>query len=178
MAAKLWGKARVRYGLAYLKFSKGGSVQQILHHIKYKGVKEAAHLLGMWYGHDLCLTPIGKAFDLIIPVPMHKSKLRKRGYNQSDLFAQGLAESMEVQYSSQALERIQKGSTQTNKGRSDRWKNVDGIYQVRQPEEIYQKRILLVDDVATTGATFETCIEKLYEHGAKEISIGVIAMAE
>ena len=76
--------------LPYLKFKKGGKVQKIMEQLKYEGCPEIGSMLGRWYGSDLADAGFSSYFDLIVPVPLHKSKLRKRGYNQSDYLAEGL----------------------------------------------------------------------------------------
>ncbi len=177
LCRKLWGRVPLTYGLAYLNFNKGGSVQNILHHIKYKDAREAAVMLGNWYGHDLYKADFGNKFDLIVPVPLHKKKLRKRGYNQSSCFAMGLSEGMAIAYAENILERVKEQSSQTTKGRLDRWTNVKEIYQTKEGADITGKRILLADDIATTGATIEVCAQELLKAGAAEVSVAVIAIA-
>jgi ComF family protein len=177
LTKKLWGRARIKYGLAYLKFTKKGSVQKLLHTIKYQNEKEIARTLGHWYGHDLQSSGLNNTFDLMLPIPLHKNKLKRRGFNQSEWFAKGLSESMNIPYSNDFIVRIAEKSTQTNKGRLERWENVDGIYKVQNGEVLKNKHILLVDDVATTGATFESCIEELNRYEVKDVSIAVIAVA-
>ncbi|HVD97929.1 MAG TPA: phosphoribosyltransferase family protein [Cytophagaceae bacterium] len=177
LSRKLWGRVPLRYGLAYLKFSKGSYVQNILHHIKYKEAKEAAVMLGQWYGEDLYKSGYSEKFDLIVPVPLHKKKLRKRGYNQSTCFAEGLAEGLTIEYSENILERVKEQSSQTNKGRLDRWTNVHEIYKIKEDTSIKNKKILLADDIATTGATIEVCAHELLRGGAAEVSVAVIAIA-
>ncbi len=177
LVQKFWGRVPLKYGLAYLHFSKGGKVQNIIHHIKYKGANKAATILGNWYGHDLYKANYGDKFDLIVPVPLHKSKLIKRGYNQSACFAQGLSEGLSIDYSEGVLARIKEQDSQTKKGKHDRWSNVKEIYQLKETADIQNKRILLADDVATTGATIEVCAQLLLNAGAKEISVAVLALA-
>ncbi len=177
LCRKLWGRVPLRYGLAYLTFSKGGSVQNILHHIKYKDAAGAAVMLGNWYGRDLYQAGFADKFDLIVPVPLHRKKFRKRGYNQSACFAEGLAEALAVDYSGHVLERVKEQSSQTNKGRLDRWTNVREIYRMKEGMNVERKRILLADDIATTGATIEVCTQELLNAGAAEVSVAVMAVA-
>lgn len=176
LVQKFWGRVPLRYGLAYLHFKKGGKVQNIIHHIKYKGAFQAATMLGTWYGHDLYKANYGDKFDLIVPVPLHKSKMRKRGYNQSTCFAQGLSEGLLVDYSEGVLVRTRERDSQTKKGRLDRWSNVNTIYRLAEAADVKGKRILLADDVATTGATIEVCAQLLLNAGAREISVVVLAL--
>lgn len=175
---RFWGKVPISYALSYLKFIKGGSVQKILFSIKYEGMKDGARVLGLWFGLDLSKEGYDKKFDLILPVPMHKKKLKIRGYNQSDFFAEGLAEAMQVNYSSALFERVSENTSQTKKSRFERWLNVKDIYKLKDAEAVKDKHVLLADDVITTGATFEACAKELFDNGAREVSIIAIASAQ
>ncbi len=177
LCKKLWGRVALSYGLSFLKFSKGGSVQNILHHIKYKDAKAAAVMLGQWYGGDLYKAGFSDKFDLIVPVPLHKNKFKKRGYNQSACFAQGLSEGLTIEYNEHVLCREKEQSSQTNKSRLDRWANVREIYKVAQESSVKGRKILLADDIATTGATIEVCALELLKAGALDVSVVVIAVA-
>ncbi len=145
--------------------------------MKYQGQQEIGVILGRWYGADLKKASLDKEFDLIIPVPLHASKLRSRGYNQSDTFAKGLSESMDVKWSNKVLYKSVANETQTHKKRLERWENVKDVYLITNYNEVLDKRILLVDDVVTTGSTLEACAKVLLENGCKEISIATIASA-
>jgi ComF family protein len=171
------GAIPLRYCLAYLKFEKGSKVQRILHTLKYEGNQSIGISLGKWYGQHLVNHSIHEHFDLILPVPLHPSKLKKRGYNQSDTFAQGLSEAMNVPWSADILARTKATETQTRKSKSERWENVSSIFEVKESEMVKSKRILLVDDVITTGATIEACLQVLQKADSQELSIGSIAVA-
>jgi ComF family protein len=173
---KFFGKIPILYGLAFLKFSKSGKVQRILHQIKYHNQPELAQMLGNWYGYELKEHQIN-TFDYILPVPLHPSKLKIRGYNQSDYFAQGLSEQMQVPWANDILLRNTATSTQTKKSRLERWKNVENVFAIKESEKIAQKSILLVDDVVTTGSTLEACARVLLEAQAQSISVAAIALA-
>jgi ComF family protein len=177
LAKRFWGKINLTHALAYLYFSKQGKVQELVHNLKYSGHQEIGEKLGKWYGYELAEADFGKEFDLIIPVPLHKNKLKKRGYNQCDTFAQSLSLTLSVPFSSTTLKRITATQTQTDKSRFLRWKNVEEIFVVANESEISGKRVLLVDDVVTTGATLESCGHVLLSKGAKGVSIACIAMA-
>lgn len=163
--------------LAYLLYQKSGSTQKLLQLLKYKNYPELAELLGLHFGARLCEKGYAERFDLIAPVPLHRKKLQKRGYNQSELFAKGLSEALSVPLAPALLHRKKASETQTRKSRLDRWLNVTNIFVVSRPEEAAGKRILLVDDVVTTGATLEACAEALFVAGCKDLSVGAIAVA-
>jgi ComF family protein len=177
LSQKFWGRTSIKYTLAFLKFTKEGKVQRILHQLKYKGQREIGEMLGNWYGAELTESGFSRHWDLILPVPLHESKLRKRGYNQSDGFAKGLSESMEVAWSDKVLQRKTATKTQTKKGRWERWQNVEEIFVITEEEMIQKKNILLVDDIITTGATLEACAIELYNKGCKSVSVATIAVA-
>lgn len=178
VAQKFYGRVPIQYALALYKFRKKGRVQMLLHHLKYKHKPAIAGWLGRRYGSILKEVCVGESFDLIVPVPLHSSKLQKRGYNQSDYFAQGLAEMLNIPWNNQCLSRVRATSTQTEKNQLERFENVEGAFHVTASEVIDDKRILLVDDVITTGATLEACSTALLAAGSREISVAAIAVAE
>jgi ComF family protein len=174
---KFWGKVPVRFAFAYLHFKPKGRVQRLLHKLKYKGAHELGEHLGKRYGALLADHHYADQFDLILPVPLHRLKLRRRGYNQSDSFAKGLSEAMQVAWSNSMLLRTIDTDTQTKKSRLDRWQNVEHVFEVKSPDKLKEKRVLLVDDVLTTGATLEACAAVLLQSGCSEVSIVTIATA-
>ena len=169
------GKLPLQHALAYLRFTKSGKVQAILHSLKYENKPELGVVMGKRYG-ELVKMLLADTIDLIIPVPLHESRLRKRGYNQSDAFAEGLSQSTGIPWSNTAVMRLIKSESHIRKTREERWNNVDGIFQIVDIDAVENKRILLVDDVVTTGATLESCAKAILEK-AENISIATIAMA-
>jgi ComF family protein len=120
---------------------------------------------------------IVKDVDLVIPVPLHWKKLKTRGYNQCDPFAQSLAETLNVPFSTNALERTRENISQTKRKRYDRWGNVAGIFSVIDDKQLAGKHILLVDDVVTTGATAEACLQTILAVPATKVSFVAMAYA-
>lgn len=178
IAIKFYGKIELQHAIAYYKFSKSGRVQRLLHRLKYHNKPELGELIGRKYGHELLRNNFQQNYDLVVPVPLHKTKLRRRGYNQSAAFASGLGEVLNIPIMEFAIKRNVMTSTQTRKSRIARWKNVDNIFSVPQPSDVQDKRVLLVDDVITTGSTLESCAEALYTSGCKSVGVAAIAAAK
>lgn len=174
---RLAGRLPLQFASAFLKFRKGGLVQNLLHELKYNNRPEIGIRMGHLYGRELIDSGMANDFDLIVPVPLHASRLRKRGYNQSAKFAEGLSEALNVSWEESISLRVAATNTQTRKGRVDRWNNVKDAFSVAAVEKVAGKRILLVDDVITTGATLEACGHHLIESGCGSLSIACIAEA-
>jgi len=175
---KLIGRIQVKYVMSLFKFTKAGRVQRLLHALKYRNKPELGRLLGKVYGHELEEAGYGKEFDLIVPIPLHATKKKRRGYNQSEEFGMGLSESMNIPCSDSYLKRLYMTSTQTRKTKLKRWENVKEVFALADAEAVRDKRILLVDDVVTTGATLEAAGVVLLNGGCKELSIGSIAATQ
>lgn len=172
---KFRGRIPVKHVMSFLKFTKSGSVQQVLHALKYRNKPELGQMLGRIYGRELSSAGFENSFDFIIPVPLHAYKKKRRGYNQSEEFGKGLSVELGAICTEEFLIRSTVTSTQTRKTRLKRWENVKDVFEIRNPEGISGKRVLLVDDVVTTGATLEAAGNQLLRAGASEISIGCIA---
>ncbi|MFL5765085.1 MAG: ComF family protein [Bacteroidia bacterium] len=177
VAKIFWGRVNIYSAGAYYGFNKGGKVQHLVHQLKYKGKKEIGHVLGKLYGPELKKSSDFCTIQTVIPVPLHPKKVKKRGYNQSEAFASGLAESMAAEPDFKTLYRIRESATQTKKSRFHRWQNVESIFELANRESHSGKHILLVDDVITTGATLEACAQTLQKIPDVKISIATIAYA-
>ena len=175
---KFVGRLPIKYAIAFLKFRKTGIVQHLLHQLKYNNHPEVGIRLGQFFGKEMNNMGLANEFDIIIPMPLHKARQMKRGYNQSTLFAEGLKNSLGVPYNDTAIVRQVNTSTQTRKNKTERWENVNKAFSVKNPEVIKDKRVLLVDDIITTGASIEACGLELLNHRCKELSIACIAEAQ
>jgi ComF family protein len=175
---RLEGRIPLQFALALFLFRKSGKVQRLLHSLKYHNHPEIGITLGEVYGHELREANYSQKFDIILPVPLHTSRHRKRGYNQSEEFAKGLSQSMNLPTSGEVLERVVKTETQTRKTRLKRWENVSEVFRVKRPDLVSKRRILLVDDVITTGSTIEACANALLNEGCSALSVASIAYAE
>ncbi len=177
VARLFWGRAGLEGAAAYLYFNKRNRVQRLVHQLKYKGRKDIGIWLGARYGRILCnFAPFNTA-DLIIPVPLHKKRYMQRGYNQSEQFALGLALPMKIPVDNHLVARTRATETQTRKSRFSRYQNVREIFTVGNPGSFRGMHLLLVDDVITTGATLESCIQALSAIPEVRVSVACIAAA-
>ncbi len=177
VARTFWGRVRVEAATACYYFNKGSRVQRMVHQLKYKGRKDIGVYLGTRYGYVLRSVPPYCTADAIIPVPLHRKKYMQRGYNQSEQFAIGLAGGMQVPVNRSLLVRTMSTESQTRKSRFSRYQNVKEMFAVTDPEAWRGRHLLLVDDVVTTGATLESCIQALSGIAGVKISVVCIATA-
>ncbi len=175
VAKVLYGRAKIENGTALFRFEKKGLVQQLIHGLKYKGYETIGYSLGNWLGGELKDLDGYKSIDIVIPVPLHKNKLKKRGYNQVAKFGQQIAVALNAHYEDDVLVKITNTTSQTTKNRFTRWNNTDELFTMKNADTIENKHVLLVDDLITTGATLEACISVLSK--AKNIKISIATMA-
>ncbi|MCR9249048.1 MAG: phosphoribosyltransferase family protein [bacterium] len=166
------------FQMPLLKFQSKGSAQKLLHQLKYEGQYELGVFLGEMLGKKVKsrYRDYAKDIDIIVPIPIHSSKRKTRGYNQSEAIVEGLIKQLDLKYDFDNLIRHKKTATQTKKSKVDRWQNVSGIYRIQNTKEFEGKSILLVDDVVTTGATIIEAAELLIRNGASSVSIACIAI--
>jgi ComF family protein len=174
LTAKIRGLTQVNRAMAFLRFSKKGKSQKLLHQFKYRNKPEIGEEMGRLFGLVLAQNSFIGEWDVIVPVPLHPMKQKRRGFNQSEKFALGLSIPLNLTVDS-LLERKKFTETQTKKSRLERLDNVDEVFQIRTGENISGLRILLVDDVITTGATLCACANVLLANGAKHVDLATIA---
>lgn len=174
LTSKLKGLVPVHRVLAFLRFTKKGKSQQLLHLLKYKNKPELGEELGRLYGLSLLQQGFGGGWDLVVAVPLHPIKKNRRGYNQSECFARGLSKSLGLPYR-ELLVRNKFTDTQTNKSRLERLNNVNRVFELAPSQEASGLRILLVDDILTTGATLGAAAHALLEGGVKHVDLATIA---
>ncbi|OIN57175.1 ComF family protein [Arsenicibacter rosenii] len=176
---KFTGKVPVDFSVSYLHFTKGGIAQKLIHQIKYRGKKEAARQLGYWYGKVLkSESDLIRESDLLIGVPLHTSRLKQRGYNQADWIAEGLSEALHIPFSTDLLKRHAFQGSQTKKSKVERWENVRSVFSVAANNRLSGQRVILVDDVLTTGATLEACAHTLLEAGCSSVAVITLAVTK
>jgi ComF family protein len=176
-AQTFWGRVNIINATSFLHFNKKGTVQHIMHQIKYKDNLELAIFMGTHAGHELKSTPFAE-IDVIIPVPLHKSRFTKRGYNQSERIARGIAEVLDKPIDNQSIIRAKSSESQVTKKRYQRWENVEGIFKVVEPQNLANRHILLIDDILTTGATVEACAQEILKIEGSKVSIFTLAKAK
>lgn len=177
-AQKLFeGRIPIEFATSYLYFSKSELTQNILHNIKYRYRKQLATFVGQQLGASILQKHQEHQFDSIIPVPLHPKKTALRGYNQSELIAEGISVVLNVPINTKTIRRIKNTETQTQKNKTERWENIKDAFELIDEKAIYNKHILLVDDVLTSGATLEACASKLKINDNIKMSIATLAIA-
>lgn len=152
--------------------------QTLMHRLKYRGKKEVGIYLGKLLGSQLAESEFFMDADVLLPVPLHPVKLKKRGYNQSQIITAGMETVMKAEMNTNVLLKSVHTSSQTRKSRYERWENVKDIFEVRNPESMENKHIILVDDVITTGATLEACAETLLDIPGVKLSVASLAYSQ
>jgi ComF family protein len=172
----LFGRIAIEEATALLTFQKKGITQKLLHNLKYKNQEEISAFLGIWLGAELAEIATYKNIDMVIPVPLHKNKLRTRGYNQVTGFGKAIATALQKPYAENVLLKVSKTDSQVFKGRLKRIQDSE-VFMVSDSTILANKHILLVDDIITTGATLENCALQLCKHTNVKISIATMAIS-
>ena len=170
-----YGRIPIKKAVSFLFFSKKGAVKQLLHYLKYKNQEEIGDFLGDWCGASLKHEEHLKSVDVVVPVPLHPKKQKKRGYNQVELFAKKVSKVINADYRDDILIKVNNTKTQTKKSRLLRWESAQEVFELKANVKKGFQHILLVDDVITTGATIEACAQKL--HALGNVSVSVLSMA-
>ena len=158
----LAARAKIHTASSLMYYMPHSPWQVLIHQLKYNNQKHIAYVLGEIYGFQLAQSPLYSKIDTIIPVPLHPIRHMSRGYNQSEQFAQGIANQLNATVITNSLKRSKHTKKQALKNvTAERWQNVQGAFKVRRSNLLEGKNILLVDDVITTGATIEACAKAI-----------------
>jgi ComF family protein len=166
LAHRFAGRVKIEQTWSWLKFRPDGIAEKILYGLKYGGESE----LGLYMGEKMGAAYELKAFakpDLIIPVPLHKQRLKERGYNQSERLASGMGGLMGIPVEDNMLLRVRSGSSLTNMSRLQRFSALVDQYKLEISTSLEDLHVMLVDDVITSGATLEACAALLRQRGAR-----------
>ena len=156
-----WGKVEIERATSYIYYHKNSPYNNIIHYLKYKNRPEPGERLAFIAAKEIAETGFFDGIDAIVPLPLSKKKLKKRGYNQCDYIAAGISRATGIPVLKGAVVRTTANETQTHKNRDERWKNVEGIFALDRPQDIEGKHVLLVDDILTTGATLASCAKTI-----------------
>lgn len=174
---RLLGRFDYKAATSLLYFLKSGKVQRMMHYLKYHGNKEVGTHFGTVLATQLRASERFKDVEYVVPVPLHPRKKKSRGFNQSEVIAKAMEEHG-FKVEERALERVMDSESQTRKVMSERWENVKEIFQLRHGDALRGKKVLLLDDVLTTGATLEACARQLLQVDGIELYVATIACAE
>ena len=172
-----WGKVSITAAASFLFFQKKSSTQHLLHQLKYQQKENIGEWLGEQFAYSLQSKGRFAAVEIIIPIPLHPSRIKFRGYNQCDAIARGMASVLQIPIVNGVLTRSVATQSQTKKNRFQRFENMNSVFSLAQASAIKGKNILLLDDVLTTGATLVSAAQVLQQAGSNKLFIGAIAKA-
>ncbi|WP_040280498.1 ComF family protein [Psychroserpens damuponensis] len=174
----LYGRVKLEQATALLHFSKKGIVQQLMHNLKYKGHEEIGQFLGEWLGEELKTIKGYSNIDVVIPVPLHKKKLKSRGFNQVDKFGIAIAKALNADYNTSVLIKTTHTKTQVFKDRLKRNSRIHTNFKIVNGDSLQNKHILIVDDIITTGATIEDCANVLLDIKGITLSLATMSITD
>lgn len=177
VARLFWGRVPLQRAASVYFFNKGARIQHLLHALKYKNRSDVGVLLGRWMFEEMNQNSWLEDIDLLVPVPLHPKKEKKRGYNQAAIIARGFAASSAIPLEEKALMRVENTGSQTKLSRIARWENIQEAFQLADLTAVQGKHVLLMDDVITTGATLEACSNVLIREAGCRVSVLSVACA-
>ena len=174
----LYGRVKLENATSLLHFSKKGIVQQLLHNLKYRGHENISEFFGKWLGAELSTISVYNNIDVVVPVPLYKTKLRKRGFNQVSKFGIEIAKALQADYNDTVLIKTKSTKTQVFKDRLKRIDTDNTLFDISEKTSLEGKHILIVGDIITTGATIESCASVLLKIDNIKLSLVTMAIAD
>jgi len=171
------GRVPFRHATSFAYFTEDGLLQHLLHGLKYKGRRDVGAYLGSRFASRLSVTDWISTVDAIVPVPLHTTRMARRGYNQSEVIAEAMSRVLRIPTLAHALARVRNTESQVNKTRIERTANMQAAFAVTDNARFVNKHILIIDDVLTTGATIEACAAALLAVEGVKISVATIGIA-
>lgn len=163
----------------FLFFLHGSGWRRMIHGFKYRGAWRTARDMGAWYGRCLKESGLYEDVDLVVPLPLHPLKRLRRGYNQSEYIAEGIAGQLGAKVDRRSVRRSRNTASQALKPRRERARNVENAFAVRHPDRLGGRHILLVDDVMTTGSTLLSCAAEILRRAPGcRVSIAALAVSQ
>jgi len=172
---RLAGKVSLEKASSYFYYNKGGIAQKLIAEIKYKGNRNLGEWMGAYIAKDIISSGFFQGIDYLVPVPLHQSKEKKRGFNQAEKIAGGIARVTKIPLEANNIFRGKANTSQTKKGIFERWKNTQNLFNQKDSELFKKKHILLIDDVLTTGSTLEAVAQSLLK--SHEVKISILTLA-
>ncbi len=170
-----FGKLPIVSATSLFLFHKNGTAQTLIHLLKYKQQEYIGSFLGYLLAEELKKNQLFDTIDMIIPVPIHQKRITKRGYNQLTLLGKTLSKELQIPFNESILIKTEPSRTQTLKNKLDRRKNTENSFKLTDTSVLENKKILLLDDVITTGATIEACARELLK--TKNVAISIASVA-
>jgi ComF family protein len=172
-----WGRVPVDSATSLFRFEKGSAYQALLHDLKYRGNTSIGLYLGRLLGYELKNTSFSYC-DLMIPVPLHRKRMNQRGYNQSEFIARGASEITGIPVVTNLMERKGNTRSQTSMNRMERFENMASAFKMCNGSgDLDDKKILIIDDVVTTGATLEACSQVLLNNFQCQVYVATVSYA-
>ena len=156
------------------RYHRHGQYRRLIYALKYQSKRELGIVLGEMLGRRI---PVDAGIDLLLPLPLHEKRQKKRGYNQAHLIAQGIANVLGVPVEKEAVKRVKDNPSQTGLPRERRVQNVQGIFRVEDPGRLAGHHLLLIDDVVTTGVTLASLLKELQAIPDLRVSIACLSRA-
>ena len=171
MARLFWGIIPIERAAALFYYMAGSKPANILYDLKYHDRPEIGREMGQMIAQEFGEAGFFEGIDLLVPVPLARSRQRHRGYNQSQQIAEGISQVTGLPISNQVVRRTLFKKSQTQAGRWERLENVADVFEAKNLDEIHGRHILLIDDVVTTGATMTACARELLRAGNVTVSL-------